>query len=86
MLEITDIKLDIVENNKILAYATVTISDSIIITGIRLYEGRKGKFIVFPSKRSKKGRDFDIAFPCKDELRKEILQKIEMQYLNERIY
>lgn len=83
MIEITNTKINLVENSKILAYATVTINDSIVISEIRLYEGEKGKFIVFPTRRSRKGRNFDVAFPCKDEVRELILQEIEITYLNE---
>lgn len=82
MIEVTNIKIDIVKNNKILAYATVTINDCIIISGIRLYEGDKGKFIVFPTRISGKGRKFNIAFPCNDETRSIILKNIEKVYLS----
>lgn len=84
-MEITNVKLNLIEGSKILAYATVTINDCIVISNIRLYEGSKGKFIVFPSRRSKKGKNFDIAFPCKDDIRELILRKIEIQYLSETI-
>ena len=84
-MEITNIKLNIIEGSKILAYATVTINDCIVISNIRLYEGSKGKFIVFPSRRSKKGKNYDIVFPCKDDIRELILRKIEIQYLSETI-
>ena len=52
MFEITNTKLNIVKNNKILAYATITLNDCIIVSGIRLYEGNKGRFIVFPKRTS----------------------------------
>ena len=55
-MEITNVKLNLIEGSKILAYATVTINDCIVISNIRLYEGSKGKFIVFHSRRSKKGK------------------------------
>lgn len=83
IIDITNIKINLVNNSKVLAFATVTINDSIVISNIRLYEGSKGKFIVFPSRKSKQGRNFDIVFPCQDDVRKLILEKIEMQYLNE---
>ncbi len=83
MFEITNIKLNIVKNNKILAYATVTLNDCIIISGIRLYEGNKGRFIVFPKRTSKNGKQYNVAFPCKDEIREVILQEIELKYLEE---
>ena len=50
---------------------------------LRLYEGDNGRFILFPSRTSKKGRKFDVAFPCKDEMREMILKEIEIEYLNE---
>ena len=83
MFEITNIKLNIVKDNKILAYATVTLNDCIIISGIRLYEGNKGRFIVFPKRTSKNGKQYNVAFPCKDEVRQVILQEIEAEYLNQ---
>ena len=83
MMEITKTIIYRVNKGKMLAYATVTINDSIVISGIRLYEGDNGRFILFPSRTSKKGRKFDIAFPCKDEIREMILREVEIEYLNE---
>lgn len=83
MMEITKTIIYRVNRGKMLAYATVTLNDSIVISGIRLYEGDNGRFILFPSRTSKKGRKFDIAFPCKDEMREIILKEIEFEYLNE---
>lgn len=83
MMEITKTIIYRVNKGKMLAYATVTINDSIVISGIRLFEGDNGRFILFPSRTSKKGRKFDIAFPCKDEIREMILREVEIEYLNE---
>ena len=81
MMEITKTIIYRVNRGKMLAYATVTLNDSIVISGIRLYEGDNGRFILFPSRTSKKGRKFDVAFPCKDEIREMILKEIEIEYL-----
>lgn len=83
MMEITKTIIYRVNRGKMLAYATVTLNDSIVISGIRLYDGDNGRFILFPSRTSKKGRNFDVAFPCKDEMREMILKEIEFEYLNE---
>lgn len=83
MMEITKTIIYRVNRGKMLAYATITLNDSIVISGIRLYEGDNGRFILFPSRTSKKGRKFDVAFPCKDEMREIILKEIEFEYLNE---
>jgi len=81
MMEITKTIIYRVNRGKMLAYATVTLNDSIVISGIRLYDGDNGRFILFPSRTSKKGRKFDVAFPCKDEMREMILKEIEIEYL-----
>ena len=83
MMDITKTIIYRVNRGKMLAYATVTLNDSIVISGIRLYEGENGRFILFPSRISKKGRKFDVAFPCKDDMREMILKEIEFEYLNE---
>jgi len=83
MMEITKTIIYRVNRGKMLAYATVTLNDSIVISGIRLYDGDNGRFILFPSRTRKKGRKFDVAFPCKDEMREMILKEIEIEYLNE---
>ena len=83
MINVTNVRLNLVKDDKLLAYASVTINDSLIISGIRLYEGSKGKFIVFPSRKSKKGKNFDIAFPVTNEAREEILNEIQVKYVDE---
>ena len=83
MINVTNVRLNLVKDDKLLAYASVTINDSLIISGIRLYEGSKGKFIVFPSRKSKKGKIFDIAFPVTNKAREEILNEIQVKYVDE---
>jgi len=83
MINVTNVRLNLVKDSKILAYASVTINDSFIISGIRLYEGSKGKFIVFPTRKNKSGKIFDIAFTCSNEAREKILNEIQVKYVDE---
>ena len=55
-------------NSKTVALATVTISDCLVLTGLRIVKGKKGMFVSMPKrklsisdKNSKK--KFDIFFP-----------------------
>lgn len=82
MIEITNTKINRVKEGKLLAYAMVTINNCIVLSGIKLYEGKNGRYIVFPSRKSKNKRIFSIAFPCNNETREQIFREIELEYLN----
>lgn len=83
-LEITNIRLNLVENNNILAIATVTLNDMLVISGIRLYEGKKGYYIIFPARRNKDNRKYNVVYPCNNELREKILNEIQVKYIDEK--
>lgn len=80
-LEITNIRVKLVENRNILAIATITLNDAIVISGIRLFEGKKGYYILFPARNSK-NRKFNVVFPCSNELREKILNEIQIKYVD----
>lgn len=80
-IEITNIRLNLIENSNILAVATITLNDAIVISGIRLYEGRKEYYILFPA-RNNKNRKFNVVFPCNNELREKILNEIQIKYID----
>jgi len=80
-LEITNIRVKVLENNKVLAIATITLNDSIIISGIRLFEGKNGYYILFPARKSK-NRKFNVVFPCSNKLREKILNEIQVKYID----
>ena len=80
-LEITNIRLKLVENSRILAIASITINDAIVISGIRLFEGKKGYYILFPERNSK-NRKFNVVFPCSNELREKILNEIQSKFID----
>lgn len=83
-LEITNIKLKILENSKILAIANIVLNESIVISGIRLFNGKDGYYILFPARNGKNNRKYDVVFPCNNELRKMILKKIQEKFIEER--
>lgn len=55
-MEITEVKIKLMNQGKLLAYANIVLNNSIILYGIRIIDARKGKFIAMPSKLDLKAR------------------------------
>ena len=64
-------------NSKTVALATVTISNCLVLTGLRIVNGKKGLFVSMPqrklSKPDKNGNEYaDIFFPVTHDFREEL--------------
>ena len=64
-------------NSKTVALATVTISDCLVLTGLKIVSGKKGMFVSMPqrklSKPDKNGNEYaDIFFPVTHGFREEL--------------
>ena len=64
-------------NSKTVALATVTISDCLVLTGLKIVKGKKGMFVAMPqrklSKPDKNGNEYaDIFFPVTHDFREEL--------------
>ena len=64
-------------NSKTVALATVTISDCLVLTGLKIVNGKKGMFVSMPqrklSKPDKNGNEYaDIFFPVTHDFREEL--------------
>ena len=72
MITITEVRINLVEaqseDDKLKAFANVTIDDSICITGLRIVKSEKGLFVGMPSR--KVGEEYkDVVFPVTKEAR-----------------
>lgn len=72
-------------NSKTVALATVTISDCLVLTGLRIVKGKKGMFVSMPqrklSKPDKNGNEYaDIFFPVTHDFREELNNAILDEY------
>ena len=72
-------------NSKIVAIATVTISDCLVLTGLRIVKGKKGMIVSMPqrklSKPDKNGNEYaDIFFPVTHGFREELNDAILDEY------
>lgn len=72
-------------NSKTMALATVTISDCLVLTGLKIVKGKKGMFVSMPqrklSKPDKNGNEYaDIFFPVTHDFREELNNAILDEY------
>lgn len=72
-------------NSKTVALATVTIADCLVLTGLKIVNGKKGMFVSMPqrklSKPDKNGNEYaDIFFPVTHDFREELNNVILDEY------
>jgi len=73
-MEITEVKVTLVDDPKLKAFATITIDDDFVIRGLKIIEGRSGVFVAMPARKLADGTWQDIAHPINVETR-EILER-----------
>ena len=81
-MKITDVRFTMMKEDKgnLKAFVSVTFEDCLIVTGIRLLDGKNGLFISFPQNKDSEGEYHDIVFPNSKEGREAITEKIIEAY------
>jgi stage V sporulation protein G len=78
-MEITQIRVFPVEEDKLKAFVSIVFDDCFVISDIKIIQGNSGLFVSMPSKKRKNGTFRDIAHPLNNETRR----KIEDQIIDE---
>jgi len=68
-MEITDIKIFLVQEERLKAYVSIIIDDCFVIRDIKIIRGNTDLFVAMPSKKRKDGTFRDIAHPINSETR-----------------
>jgi stage V sporulation protein G len=79
-MEITEVVVRPIEDEKLRAYVSLTIENALVIKDIKIVEGKNGLFVSMPSRRRKNGKYQDIAHPINSEFRKTIEEHIFNEY------
>lgn len=77
-MEVTEVKVFPVNEDKLKAFATLTLDNCFVIRDLKVINGNSGLFVAMPSKKRKDGTFRDIAHPLNNETR----QMIERQVLD----
>ena len=71
------------ENDKLLAYASVTLGGVFAVNGLRLMNSDKGPFVAMPSKADGKGGYRDVCFPVTKEMHEALKNAVISGYHQE---
>lgn len=80
-MEITEIKVFPVDEDKLKAYITIILDQCFVIRDLKIISGNGGLFVAMPSKRRKDGTFRDIAHPLNQSTRTVMEKKILDAYL-----
>ncbi|KPL09496.1 hypothetical protein AMJ85_06530 [candidate division BRC1 bacterium SM23_51] len=77
-MEITDCRVRPCskEDEKLKAFATITLNHCFVVTDLKVIQGNKGLFVAMPSRRRKDGKFRDVAHPLDRETRAMIEQRV----------
>jgi len=82
-MEVTEVKIFPVNEERLKAYVTVTFDDSFIVRDVKVINGNTGLFVAMPSRKRKDGTFRDIAHPLNNEAREKIEGVILKEYEKE---
>jgi len=82
-MQITEVKVFPVEEEKLKAYVTITLDDCFIVRDLKVINGKNGMFVAMPSKKTRDGSFKDIAHPLNSDTRREMEQVILAAYRDE---
>lgn len=84
IMEITEVRIfPIANEERLKAYATITIDNVFVIRDLRVISGNNGLFVAMPSRKLKDGTFKDIAHPLNKETREMIESKVLAEYERE---
>lgn len=79
-MEITDVRVFPVDEEKLKGYATITFDECFVVRDLKIIAGTNGLFVAMPSKQRKDGTYRDIAHPLNSEMRQAIEKKVLEAY------
>ena len=79
-MEITEVRVFPVNEEKLKAYVTITLDQCFVIRDLKVIHGNSGLFIAMPAKRRKDGTFKDIAHPLNSETRERMERTILAEY------
>ena len=80
-MQITEVRIVLRNDQKLRAFASITIDDCFVVRGLKVIEGRDNKvFVAMPSKKKTDGTYQDVAHPINNECRKALEDAILCAY------
>jgi stage V sporulation protein G len=83
-VDITDIRVFPVDEDKLKAYVTITLDHCFVVRDLKVIQGNGGLFVAMPAKKRKDGTYKDIAHPLNADTRERMERTILDEYRRQR--
>lgn len=84
-MQITEVRITLREDQKLRAFASITIDNCFVVRGLKVIEGGDRKmFVAMPSKKKTDGTYEDIAHPINNECRRDLEDAVLTAYRKEK--
>ena len=83
MIEITEVRVSLRNDDKLKAFVSITLNDSFVVRGLKIIHGNNGLFVAMPSRKRPDGQHQDLAHPINDATRKYLTEKVMAEYERE---
>ena len=82
-MKITEIRIHLMGEERLKAFASVTFDDSFVVRNMKIIEGTKGVFLGMPTRKMSDGSYKDMVHPINQEFRKYLEDNIIKAYQEE---
>ena len=79
-MDVTEVRVFPVEEERLKAYATITLDHCFLVRDLKIIHGNKGLFVAMPSKKRKDGTYQDTAHPLNRDTRRMIEEAVLGEY------
>ncbi len=79
-MNITQVKVFPVHEDKLKAFVSVVFDHSFMVNDIKVIQGKDGLFLSMPSRRKKNGEFKDVAHPLNNETRRMLEERVLAEY------
>jgi len=83
MIEITEVRISLRNDDKLKAFVSITLNDSFVIRGLKIIHGNSGLFVAMPSRKRPDGQHQDLAHPINDATRKYLTERVMKEFERE---
>lgn len=80
MLNVDEVRIKKINRGRFLGYASILIEKSLVVDGIELHEGEKGRYIYMPLNPKMKRTRRNSTYPIDNETREQILRLVSDKY------
>lgn len=84
MLDISEVRVKRIDKGDFLCYASICIDEKLVIDGIKMLQGKNGRYILMPERKVKgNNKKRNYAYPTRELIREQLIQEISEVYDNQ---